>query len=207
MVALPNQQDPQRMTEAEYLEFERTSEIKHEFLEGEVFAMSSASRAHNLVYVNLLRMLSTQLRGGTCEVYPSDMRVKIAAGKYTYPDISIVCGEAQFTHDTLDNLTNPTIIIEVLSPSTEGYDRGKKFQNYRKMPSLREYILVSQDQYHIEHYHLQADGVWALVDVEGRESQLELMTVACQLPLAEIYERVTVPPPLSDQPANDADSQ
>ncbi len=193
MVALSDPQKPLRMSEAEYLEFERISEIKHEFLDGEIFAMSGASRPHNLICVNLIRMISTQFRGGDCEVYPSDMRVKISAGKYTYPDVSVVCGDATFIDDDLETLTNPSIIIEVLSPSTEGYDRGKKFQHYRKMPSLQEYILVAQDHIHLEHYKLQADGVWGLVDLEGAQAVLEFSTIPCTLPLTEIYERVTFP--------------
>ena len=155
MVALSEEQHPIRMTEAEYLAFERQSEAKHEFIDGEVIAMVGASRAHNLICVDLLRIISTHLRGKDCEVYSSDMRVKIARKKYTYPDVTIVCGAAQFADDEFDNLLNPTVIIEVLSKTTEAYDRGKKFKSYRQLDSLQEYILVAQDSPHIERYFIQ----------------------------------------------------
>ena len=144
------------MTEAEYLDFERASEFKHEFLAGEVFAMTGASRAHNLMSVNVITTLKNQLRGRPCEIYPGDMRVAVkATGLYTYPDISVVCGEAQFADDQLDTLLNPTVIIEVLSPSTERDDRGKKFQNYREIVALEEYVLIAQDSPRIERFLLQ----------------------------------------------------
>ena len=118
----------QLMSEAEYLEFERASEIKHEFLDGDVFDMTGASEAHNLITVNVITALKNQLRGRPCKLYASDMRVKVSTtGLYTYPDISVVCGEAQFGDEQLDTLLNPNLIIEVLSPSTESYDRGKSF--------------------------------------------------------------------------------
>lgn len=187
MVALP--QKPSQMTERDYLIFERESEMKHEFLDGEVLAMSGGSRSHNRICVNLIRLLSTQLRAGDCEVFSSDMRVKIVSGKYTYPDLSVVCGEAQFSDD-VDNLLNPTLIIEVLSPSTEGYDRGKKFQHYRTMPSLKTYLLVAQDQPRIEQYILQENDIWWFNDVAGLESHLKLDTLNCELNLSEVYQRV-----------------
>jgi Uma2 family endonuclease len=191
MVEWSDKQDPMRMTESEYLAFERQSEDKHEYIDGEVIAMVGASRAHNLISVNLLRIISTHLRGKDCELYPSDMRVKIAKKKYTYPDVTIVCGAAQFADDEFDNLLNPTVIIEVLSKSTEAYDRGKKFRSYRQLDSLQEYILVAQDSPRIERYFIQQDGIWSFIEVEGIESSIELTSIACKLPFAEVYERVS----------------
>jgi Uma2 family endonuclease len=181
------------MTEAEYLEFERASEIKHEFFAGEVLAMTGASEAHNLICVNVITMLKNQLRGQPCKIYPSDMRVKVeATGLYTYPDITVVCGDAQFADTELDTLINPLVIIEVLSPSTERYDRGRKFQQYRVLPSLREYVLIAQDHPRIEHYRLQETGTWQLTDAKGLEASLELPSIGCMLALAEVYEQVAL---------------
>lgn len=191
MVAIPQDKYPLQMTEAEYLTFERASELKHEFINGEVFAMSGASRAHNLIVINTLATLHTQLRQGDCEIYPSDMRVKIIAStRYTYPDITVVCGEPQFADNEFDTLLNPLLLIEVLSPSTEAYDRGDKFQHYRKIPSLRDTILISQATAQIDHYHLQDNGTWSLTDAEGLTATLTLEAIGCELKLADVYERV-----------------
>jgi Uma2 family endonuclease len=180
------------MTEAEYLEFERSSELKHEFLNGDVFAMTGASEEHNLISVNVITALKTQLRGKPCKVYPSDMRVKITATDlYTYPDISVMCGEAQFTDDRLDTLVNPTLIVEILSPSTESYDRGKKFQHYRELPSLREYLLIAQDSPRIERYLRKDNGLWEFTDAKGLEATLPLPSIDCALMLADVYDQIT----------------
>ena len=190
MSALP--QTPQPMTEADYLDFERVSESKHAYFAGEVFAMSGASEAHNLICTSTSFLLYGQLRGRSCKVYPGDMRVKVeVTGLYTYPDISVVCGEAQFSDDHLDTLVNPTVIIEVLSPSTEGYDRGKKFQHYREITSLNEYVLISQDSPRIERYGRQPDGTWVFDDAHGLDASLALASIDCKLVLAEVYEQVT----------------
>jgi Uma2 family endonuclease len=192
MVARPQQ--PIAMTEPEYLEFERASDLKHEFIAGDVFAMTGASEVLNLICTSTSYILYGQLRNRPCKVYPSDMRLKVGAAKlYTYPDITVVCGEAQFTDDLLDTLVNPTVIIEVLSPSTERYDRGKKFQDYRQIESLREYVLISQDSPHIERFLRQDHGKWELTDASGLDVTLELMSIACMLPLTDVYEKVTFP--------------
>jgi Uma2 family endonuclease len=189
MPALP--QALSRMTEAEYLEFERASEWKHEFIDGEVLAMTGASRAHNLICTTTSFLLYSQLRGRSCEIYSTDMRVKVeATGLYTYPDISVVCGDPQFADDEFDTLLNPTVLIEVLSPSTERYDRGRKFQHYRELPSLREYVLIAQDSPRIERYLRQKDGVWQFTDAKEPEASLELTSIGCTLALAEVYEQV-----------------
>lgn len=151
------------MTEEEYLAFERQSDIKHEYLNGEIFAMSDASRKHNLICVSTSNALFDLLINAPCEIYQSDMRVKVRTGRlYTYPDMVVACGEPEFTKE--GTLLNPVVITEVLSPSTEIYDRGKKFQYYQEIESLREYILVSQDEPHIEHFHRQDNNAWLYTD-------------------------------------------
>ena len=181
-----------RMTEAEYLAFERASETKHEFLDGEVFAMSGASEAHNLISINTAATLHTRLRGRSCKVYPSDMRIKTPGGLYTYPDLSVVCGgDARFSENEFDTLLNPTVLIEILSPSTERYDRGRKFQAYRELDSLQEYVLIAQDSPHIERYLRQADHVWQFTEAIGLDAEIKLTSIECTLVLADIYEQVT----------------
>lgn len=189
MSAVPNASG--KMTESEYLAFERDSEFKHEFLNGELVAMSGASAEHNTISGNTFALLWQQRRGGPCRVYGSDMCVRISHTHYTYPDISVVCGEPQIVHDGIDALLNPTLIIEVLSPSTERYDRGKKFQSYRELESLQEYVLIAQDSPHIERYVRQEHGFWQFSDVAGLAGHIELASINCALALAEVYEQVT----------------
>ena len=190
MSALPHMH--RSMTEAEYLALERNSTIKHELIGGETYAMSGASEAHNLVTGSTYAMLYNQLRGGSCRVYPSDMKVRTpATGSYTYPDITVVCGEALFADDQRDILLNPILIIEVMSPTTERYDRGKKFQHYRELKTLQEYILIAQDSPHVERFVRQEKGFWQFSEVRGRESSLELSSIGCILNLAEVYEQIT----------------
>ncbi len=179
------------LTELEYLDQERRAENRSEFYHGQIYAMAGASRAHNLIMVNLTRELSQQLKGRPCEVYSSDMKVKVKpSGLYTYPDVTVVCGEPRFDDAQNDILLNPKIIIEVLSPSTEACDRGDKFEHYRRLASLSDYILVSQHRCRIEHFSRQADGRWLLVEVNDLQADLALDSIGCALPLAEIYERV-----------------
>jgi Uma2 family endonuclease len=156
------------LTAAEYLTYERASPVRHEFLDGKLYAMAGASLAHNLIAGNTLASLHGQLRGKPGTIYPSDMRLKIVrTGLYTYPDISIVCGEPQLEDQHGDTLLNPIVLIEVLSPSTETYDRGKKFQHYRTLSSLREYLLIAQDSYRVEHYIRQPQGRQAKSPING----------------------------------------
>lgn len=178
-------------TPNEYLAMERTSEEKHEYLDGEIYSMSGASRKHNLVMANALASLHSQLRQSPCVVFPSDMRVKVNARMYTYPDISVVCAPPEFEETIQDTLLNPTLIIEVLSPSTESYDRGRKFQHYRTLPSLQEYLLISQDAARAEQYVRQPDNTWLLSDAVGLEASLELRSIYCRLSLADVYEKVS----------------
>ncbi len=179
-------------TEAEYLEAERASEEKHEFLDGEIYLMTGASLKHNLIVGNAITRFNILLRDRSCIVIPSDLRLKITAtGLYTYPDISVVCDPIQLEDDHGDTLLNPILIIEVLSPSTERYDRGRKFQHYRALASLREYVLISQDSARVERYLRQPNDEWLLADAVGLEASLELTSIQCTLLLSDVYEKVS----------------
>lgn len=181
-----------KLTPQEYLAIERQSEFKSEFVNGEMFAMAGASEAHNLIVTNVVGEFRAQLKGGPCRVYPSDMRVRIPnTTRYIYPDVSVVCSERQFEDNQRDILLNPTLIVEVLSPSTEAYDRGTKFGLYRRISSLQEYVLISQHIPQIECYVRQeASRLWQFSDVVGLETEMELSSIACRLALTEVYENV-----------------
>lgn len=196
MSSLPRQ----RYTEAEYLAFERASSEKHELIDGEIVAMTVASERHNLITLSTASSLLVQLRKKSCKVYPSDMRVRVSRRQYTYPDITVVCGASVLADDDYnDTLLNPTLIIEILSPSTEGYDRGDKFGLYRTIPSLQEYILISQNRIQIERYARQPDGQWLMADIKTRDSSLELNSISCTLSAADVYEQVTFDNVIDDE--------
>jgi Uma2 family endonuclease len=179
------------LTPEDYLAIERQAETKSEYLDGEMFAMTGGSRWHSLAIGNLVRELSLQLKKRPCQVYPSDLRVYIpATGLYTYPDVIVVCGEPRLQDEHQDTLLNPTVIIEVLSPTTEAYDRGKKFEHYRSIESLVEYLLLSQSEPHIEHYLRQDDNRWLFTETSGLEATLALPFIQCGLALAEVYEKI-----------------
>jgi Uma2 family endonuclease len=177
---------------AEYLALERAAETKSEYLDGEMIAMTGASYRHSLITLNIGAELRQQLKGRDCTVHTTDLRVLVpATGLYTYPDVIVVCGEAALADEFLDTLTNPTALIEVLSPSTEGYDRGRKFEHYRSLDSLREYLLVSQEEPKVEQYVRQDDERrWLFSAQTGLAATVTLPSIRCQLALAEIYERV-----------------
>lgn len=190
------------LTETEYLERERVSTIKHEYYAGEIFAMPGASEAHNLIASSVNVIIYTQIRGRGCRIYPGDMRLKIVkTGLYTYPDLTIVYGTPEFT-DMMkrDTLLNPTIIVEILSPSTERYDRGVKFQNYRTIETLKEYILIAQNKYHIERYIRHEGNTWILTEAVGVDSTIAIESIQCILSLADVYELVALPP---ESPSDD----
>jgi Uma2 family endonuclease len=179
--------NPSLLTPAEYLAIERKSETRNEYINGRLYAMSGASRRHNLITLNLAREISQQLRAKPCEAYAVDMRVKIdPTGMYTYPDIAAVCGEPQFEDSRIDTLLNPTVLIEVLSESTEAYDRGEKFAHYRRLESLREYVLVAQDRIRIEHYRRDGEQ-WIFEEAGGT---LDLPAIGCSVSVEAIYEKV-----------------
>jgi len=180
-----------RSTPEEYLALERASAYKSEYYNGEIFAMSGASRRHVLIVTNLVTQLATQLKKRDCEVYSADMRLKIEATRsYTYPDVIVVCEEPLFSDEQKDTLINPNVIVEVLSDSTQGYDRGGKFEQYRTLESFKEYLLISQDKPHVEHFVRQADNRWLLRETNKMEDSIELSSIDCTLPLAEIYDKV-----------------
>ncbi len=178
------------MSPEEYLAFERQAWTKHEYHDGHVYALSGASMRHNRIVVNLVLSIGNQLRGGPCEVFASDMRMHATAGLYAYPDVTIVCGKPELEDEHLDTLLNPTVLIEVLSPSTERYDRGRKAGYYRTLESLREYLFVSQDQPRIERYARTGEVTWVLTEAVGRDARITLDSVGCTLELSEVYEGV-----------------
>jgi Uma2 family endonuclease len=180
-----------RFTAAEYLARERAAETRSEFFDGEIFAMAGASRKHNLITLNVGAELREQLKGRPCETYVSDMRVKVnSTGLYTYPDVVVVCGEPQFEDEQIDTLLNPTLIIEVLSASTEEYNRVEKFAQYRRVESLRGYVLIAQNQCQVEQYVRQPENQWLLTDASDPSAILSLPAIDARLALAEIYDRV-----------------
>jgi len=179
------------LSEAEYLEQERRAERKSEYRQGEVFAMAGASRRHGLIVTNLTRELSQQLMDRPCEVYSSDLRLRVtAAGLYTYPDVLVVCGDVQFADDQKDTILNPVLLIEVLSPSTRDYDLGGKSQYYRTLPSLMEYLTVAQDEPHVEHWIRQQEDRWLMVETKDLSQTIQLPSISCSLPMARIYHKV-----------------
>jgi Uma2 family endonuclease len=181
----------QLLTPAEYLARERAAEFRSEFYRGEMFAMAGANAHHNLICTSLTANLLPQARAKGCNVFGSDMRLKVAdTGLYTYPDLTIACGKMQFEDAHQDVLLNPCIVFEVLSKSTERRDRGWKFDRYCELPCLIEYVLVSQTQALVEHFIRQSDGNWHLERLKGLSAELNLPTLAFRLPLAEIYRDI-----------------
>jgi Uma2 family endonuclease len=181
------------LTPEQYLEIERKAPYKSEYYNGAMFAMSGASRAHNLIVASVVSGLYSQLRSTPCEVYPSDMRVRVGAtGLYTYPDVVAVCGEPKLADEHFDVLLNPSLLVEVLSPSTEAYDRGRKFEHYQSIESLTEYLLLASDRVHADLFTRQTDGRWLLTSVKRLEDSLDLRSVGCRVDLASVYEKVDV---------------
>ena len=178
------------ITPEDYLAFERKAEMKHEYCNGQIYAMSGANRAHNLITGNVSAEIHSQLKRQKREVYCSKMRVYIdAACSYRYPDVVVACEEPRFEDDVFDTLLNPTVIVEVLSPSTAARDRGEKFDDYRQLASLHEYVLVAQKEVHVSHY-LRQGSQWILSELRERDDVLRLMSIHCALPLRDIYEKV-----------------
>ena len=169
---------------------ERKATIKSEYINGQIYAMSGASREHNLITMNISNRLYIQFIERDCEVYTSDMRVKVSpTGAYTYPDVAVVCDAPRFEDTSFDSLLNPTVLVEVLSPSTEAYDRGEKFAHYRQLDSLQEYVLVSQNCVRVEHYLRQGEQ-WLLTELSALDDQLYLASIECELAWREIYAKV-----------------
>jgi Uma2 family endonuclease len=183
--------DPARqLTPEEYLALERAAETKSEYVDGMLVPRAPATRSHVLITVNIAAEINQQLRDRSPEVYMVDMRVRVVeGGMYSYPDVVVVCDLPQFEDDEFDVLLNPTLIVEVLSPSTEAYDRGLKFQRYRQRPSIQEYILVAQDRAVVERYSRHGDH-WILTESAGLEATLDLPSIGCTLALRDIYDKV-----------------
>ena len=180
-----------RLSEREYLAIERVAEFKSEFFNGEMFAMAGGSPMHSLIATNLTGEARTRLKGRPCVPFNSDLRLKVqATGLYTYPDLSVICGPLEFADEQDDVVINPTLIAEVLSDSTEAYDRGKKFEHYRQIPTLQEYLLVSQREARIEQFIREKSGDWRLREAVGMEAQLELPSLKVTIALAEVYANV-----------------
>ncbi len=181
------------LTPEQYLEIERQAEFKSEYYQGEMFAMAGAREGHNLIAGNVFAAFHQQFRSRPCRVYPSGMRVN-ATGLLTYPDVVAVCGEPRFLDERRDTLLNPTLLVEVLSPSTEAYDRGRKSEHYRSIESLQEYLLISADRIRVDLYTRQADGRWLLTSSDRLEDSLNLESIGCRLGIADVYEKVDLTP-------------
>jgi Uma2 family endonuclease len=182
-----------RFTPEQYLALERTADFKSEYCNGFIVATAGASREHNTIALNLAGEIRAQLKGRPCEIYISDMRVRVSlTGLYSYPDVVAVCGEARFLDDKSDTLLNPTMIAEVLSTSTESDDRGNKFVHSRCLASLREYVLISQDKVLVERFTRQGDS-WLMSVFDSLDNTLSLASVGCEIPLREIYANVEFP--------------
>ncbi|MEO5728889.1 MAG: Uma2 family endonuclease [Byssovorax sp.] len=179
------------VSEDDYLEYELQSEAKHELIHGVIVAMAGASREHNAIAGNIVGLVGALLKERRCLVFPSDQRVHVeATGLFTYPDVSVACDGLRFHPKNRDTLLNPCLLVEVLSDSTEAYDRGAKFAHYRAIPSLLEYVLVSQHEHRIEHYRRLDTGQWVLTVYEGDNAAAELPALGCALSLAEVYDKL-----------------
>jgi Uma2 family endonuclease len=180
-----------RLTPEEYLVIERKAVYKSEYLNGEMSAMSGASPRHVLIVTNVVAELRRQLKQRPCTVYATDLRVKVwPTGLYTYPDVIVVCGQPQFDDEQRDTLLNPTLLVEVLSEPAKDYDRGEKFEHYRTLTSLAEYVLIAQDKPHFEHFVRQPDNRWLLAETNRLEDTIHLPSIDCDLVLTEVYDKV-----------------
>jgi Uma2 family endonuclease len=181
-------------TPDEYLALERKAAYKSEYYAGEIFAMSGASREHSIIVGNVTTELNIQLETPECELYPTGMRVRAPdTTLYTYPDLVVVCGQPQFEDESVDTLLNPSLIVEVLSPSTEAYDRARKFANYREIESLREYVLIAQKECRVTQFIKQHDGDWLFREAGNIEESIHLPSIKCNLRLARVYRKIQLP--------------
>jgi Uma2 family endonuclease len=182
-----------RYTPDQYLAMERKADTKSEYDGGFITAMAGSSPEHNTIALNTSSEIRSQLKSRPCVVYMSDVRLCVSTtGLHTYPDVMAVCGEPRFQDDEVKTLLNPTVIVEVLSESTESYDRGRKFGHYRRLPSLQEYVLIAQDEVKVERYVRQGDD-WLLSELSDLDDTLRLTSIDCEIPLREIYAKVAFP--------------
>lgn len=191
--------EKRRYTPAEYLAFERSANEKHEYYDGEIFAMAGASKEHNRISTNIIGRLFAQLEGQPCQPNGSDLRIKFPSDRYTYADVTVACDPLEFEDAELDTLLNPRVVVEVLSPSTERNDRGPKLRGYQQLASVQEILLVAQDQARIEHLIRSNEG-WTLKIALGLEEAVELPCIGCRLSLAHVYQGVELPPEPADEP-------
>jgi len=179
------------IAEQDYLEDERKSLHKSEYFNGEIFAMAGASKTHNKIVASVILAIGEHLKGKSCSFFPSDLRVHNAENSlYTYSDVTVVCGEEKYLDDEFDTLLNPTVLVEVLSPATEDYDRGTKFKLYRTIPSLQNYLLVSSTEFAAEIYTRQANDEWILNTAQGKSSRIHISALNYDLSLSDIYAQV-----------------
>lgn len=177
----------------QYLAIERKAEYKSEYFNSEMSAMAGASDNHVLIVTNVVAELRGQLKGRPWTVYSTDLRVRVSpTGLYIYPDIVVVCGQPQFADDQRDTLLSPTLIVEVLSESTQDSDRGEKFEHYRSIASFHEYVLIAQDRHHLEHFVRQPDNRWLLTETNRLEDTIHLSFIDCNLALTEVYDKVAM---------------
>jgi Uma2 family endonuclease len=178
----------QKMTIEEYLAFEEASEKKHEYYQGEVYAMADPTITHNIIAMNTLRIIMPFLKDRPCKPFHSDQRIHIEKNSlFTYPDISVVCGTIETLNGDNWNILNPSVIIEVLSPSTRNYDKGLKFKLYKDIPSLREYILIDSEAVHIQQFILHDNGDWLLREYRNPDDIITIQTVELSIPIHEMY--------------------
>ena len=188
------QRQAKRLSEIEYLALERRASSKSEFFNGEVWAMAGGSPMHSLIAANLISVFRTALLPRGCYTFTSDLRVKVEmTGLHTYPDVSVVCGELRFADGDQDTLVNPTLLVEVLSEGTEAYDRGEKFEHYRRISSLQAYLLVSQRKPSVELFVRSQEGQWLFWDSADLDASLEIPPLEIALPLREVFAGVTFP--------------
>jgi Uma2 family endonuclease len=181
------------LTPEQYLEIERAAEYKSEYFNGEMFAMAGGTLDHAMIASDVSGILRAQLRGRPCRIAGSDLRLQVSPdGLYTYPDIVVFCGKAKLADAHRDTITDATAIIEVLSPSTENYDRGFKFEQYRGLPSLKDYVVLAQNRVHVEHWTRQTDGSWNLRETSDPDAVIQLPSIECSFRVGEAYERVDI---------------
>jgi Uma2 family endonuclease len=179
-------------TPEEYLALEEAADYKSEYYQGDIFAMAGGSANHNRIAGNFYAVLNFAFASGPCDAFMNDMRLLIKqSGLYTYPDVMVACDQIEFVPNRTDTLTNPVLIVEVLSESTEGYDRGKKFEFYRAIPSLRHYLLIAQERVHLEYFQKMASGLWTLQEFNDLDDILKIETLGVEIPLNRIYNKVT----------------
>ena len=185
------QHEQKYVTPEEYLALEEAAEHKSEYYQGEIFAMVGASVNHNRIVRNMLVALADLLESRPCEAFASDMRLLVKEnGLYTYPDVIVVCGQLEFVEGRTDTLTNPIVIIEVLSDSTMDYDRGGKFALYRPIETFQDYVLIDQHSHLVEHFHRLEDGRWILQEFTDPEAELPLDSIGVTIPLHRMYQKV-----------------